>query len=212
MTQRVDDESNESVEREFPVGRWAVGAVLLVGLIGVVAFALNRSNAEREAQQIEQQRAEAEVERATKAVQGDVNYVVFCATAKPGRAGLDIRDALDQVALTFPAKISFSVVVSVTADRPGRRYEFARFDPLGKVDFAQELKLGGGTDFASVNVVPIKDFELTGPRDVVFRVLRDGETIAERVLRVGEAAARGQPSKPVEAPEEPAPAATRPQP
>jgi len=67
-----------------------------------------------------------------------VNYIVFCSAAQPGKAGLDIRDALDQVALPlFPAKISFAVVVSVTADRPGRRYEFARFDEFGKVDFAQ---------------------------------------------------------------------------
>lgn len=192
------DESNDSVEREFPLGRWALGGVLLVGLIGVVAFAMNRSKADRDAVQEDKARGKAEVERAAKAAQGDVNYIVFCSNAKPGMAGLDIRDALDQVALTtFPRKISFSVVVSLTADDPKRAYEIVRLDPLGKVDFAQELKVGGGTEFASVNVVPVKDLELTGPRDVIFRVLRDGEMIAERVLPVGVARKPG-PSKPAE--------------
>ena len=193
------DEPNEAVEREFPVGRWALGGVLLVALIGLVAFAVQRSRTDRAAKPLEEALGQAEVERARRAAQGDVNYIVFCATAKPGMAGLDIRDALDQVALlAFPRKISFSVVVSLTADRPGRQYEIARFDASGKVDFAQELKLAGGTAFASVNVVPVKDLELDGPRDVVFRVMRDGEMVAERVLPV-RLADRAGPSKPAEA-------------
>jgi hypothetical protein len=179
--------------------RWVVGALLVAGAAAVVAFGISRSRADREHERQETERAELELDRAKRVAQGDVNYVVFCRSAQADRAGLDIQDALDQIALpSFPANVTFTVVVSLTADRPGRRYEIVRFGRDGKVDFAQELKLADGDGIASVNAVQVTDLELLAPGEVVFRVFRDGETVAERVLRVGAApaAAPGRPGTP----------------
>ena len=196
----AEDLNDAGGDRDASPWRWVVGALLLAGVAAVVAFGISRSRADREFERQETERAEAELERAKRVAQGDVNYILFCRSVQADRGGLDIQDALDQVALpSFPTKISFTVVVSLTQDRPGRRYELARFGPSGKVDFAQELKLTGSTDVASVNEVKIQDLELKGPGEVVFRVFRDGETVAERVLRVGAVPRPGPrpPSEPV---------------
>lgn len=176
--------------------------MLIVGLIAVVVFAIKQSNAERRAELAEEARARLEADRpAGGRVGPDVNYMIFCAAAQPGPNGLDIRGALDQVALpSFPATLSFSVVASVTPDRPNRRYELVRFNEEGQAEFAQELKLHGGTSVASVNVMTVKDLELAGPADITFRVLRDGETVAERVLRIGRQTAPVRGSRPLGGP------------
>ena len=182
--------------------RWLLGGVLAVGVVAVVVFAIKQSNAERRAELAEAERARLEVD-ATADAGGNagVNYIIFCADARPGPNGLDIRGALDQVALpAFPAELSFSVVASVTPDRPGRRYELARFNDEGKIEFAQELKLEAGTSVASVNVMTVKQLKLAGQTDVVFRVFRDGQAVAERVLRVGAQTAPVQDGKAIGAP------------
>jgi heme exporter protein D len=183
----VDDEGGAGEEREYTSWRWLLGGVLVVALVAVVVFAIKQSNAELRAEVAEKERAKLEADGpAGGRAKGDVNYVIFCAGAQPGPHGLDISGALDQVAVPeFPAKLSFSAVVSITPDRAGRRYEMARFNEQGKVEFAQELKLEGGTSVASVNVMTVKELEVREPGEVVFRVFRDGMPVAERVLRVG---------------------------
>ena len=175
--------------REFTPWRWVLGGVLVVALLAVVVFAIKQSNAEKRAELAERERARLEAEApggGGRRPGGDVNYIIFCADARPGPNGLDIRGALDQVAVpAFPTKMSFSVVASVTPDRAGRRYEMARFDEANKVQFSQELKLQGGTSVASVNVMTVKDLDVREPTDVTFRVFRDGTPVAERVLRIG---------------------------
>ena len=181
-----DDGDDANVEREFP-WRWLLGGLLIVGIVAVVVFAIKQSNAERRAELAEEARAQMEAGRPANPRGGaDVNYIIFCASAEPGPFGLDIKGALDQVALpSFPTTMSFAVVASVTPDRPNRRYELARFNDEGKVEFAQELRLEGGTHAASVNMMTVKDLALNGPTDVTFRVFRDGQAVAERVLRIG---------------------------
>ena len=184
----VDALDDDVDGREFTPWRWVLGGVLVVALLAVVVFAIKQSNAEKRAELAERERArlEAEAPGGARRPGGDVNYILFCADARPGPHGLDIRGALDQVAVpAFPTKMSFSVVASVTPDRAGRRYELARCDEAGKVQFSQELKLQGGTSVASVNVMTVKDLDVREPTDVPFRVFRDGTLVAERVLRIG---------------------------
>lgn len=202
---RLDDRNDDDDGPgggDYSPWRWVLGGVLVVGLIAVVTFAIRQSNAERRAELAEAERARLEADRPVgPAGKADVNYLLFCAAAQPGPNGLDIRGALDQIALpSFPMKVSFAVVASVTADRPGRRYELARFDQDDKVEFAQELKLDAGTSHASVNVITVKDLDLAGPGEVMFRVFRDGETVAERVLRVGGQTAPVQEGKAIGGP------------
>ena len=209
-----DVDGGDGAGRDGTPWRWLAAAMLLAGLAAVVVFGLRRSQADRAAEQAQAERLRAERGRVVSggAWGGDVNYMLFCAAAEGRPGGLDIRAALDQIALRqFPATMSFSVVVSVTPDRAGRRYEIVRLDPDGKVEFAQELKVADATDHASVNGVKIQDLQLAAPREVVVRVFRDGEVIAERALPVSEAtAAAGAPggpaSSPAPAPEGPPPA------
>lgn len=204
--QEVNDDAEEFDDgdgREFTPWRWVLGGVLVVALLAVVVFAIKQSNAEMRAELAERERArlEAEAPGGGRRPGGDVNYILFCADARPGPNGLDVRGALDQVALpSFPATLSFAVVASVTPDRAGRRYEMARFDESDKVQFSQELKLHGGTSVASVNVMTVKDLEVREPTDVTFRVFRDGTVVAERILRIGPQTAPVQDNKAVGGP------------
>lgn len=196
------DESDDGDAREFTSWRWVLGGVLAVAVLAVVVFAIKQSNAEKRAELAERERAKLEAEApGGRRPGGDVNYILFCADARPGPNGLDVRGALDQVALpAFPATLSFAVVASVTPDRAGRRYEMARFDEADKVQFSQELKLHGGTSVASVNVMTVKDLDVQEPTDVTFRVFRDGTVVAERVLRIGPQTAPVQDNKAVGGP------------
>lgn len=106
---------------------WLIVALALIAAVAVVGRMRSTAAAQAERQAAAAERAIAERESrlaGPPAFAGRVHSIIFCRTAERGTVGLDVRDVFNELAVpTFPAKMTFTVVVAVTTDKPGRRHE-----------------------------------------------------------------------------------------
>ncbi len=160
--------ADDDLDNRGRVWPWLAGSLLVIAIVAVLGFTLNRRDAKR----------------TSAKPPGRVESIIFCESIEKHPDGsMNFRGVFNEASVdAFPAKFSFVVVYTVRTNEPGHKYEFKFAHPQG-MTMSHEFKVADGPR-ATVKTIEVPDMPIAQPSAFLFGIFCDGQLLAERSVNV----------------------------